>query len=477
MLTETTNLESQNMENVVREDLDQLNAVLTVQVPMNVYKPIFETKLKDFKRKAQIKGFRKGHTPEGFVKRMYGQSILAEVVQEEINKNLQAYLLEHKPTFFGEPIISESQEPMEFDLAHLHDYTVRFDLGLVPEFELKGFDQSTTLLLPQVNFSESEIDDQVNNLLRKHGDRAELTEGQVEHMDFVELHLEEWENGEKKQGGIHTHSSFLVSDQMTPYMRDLMLGKSIKDTFVFDPYQSEVSTSREGVRKYILRLEENAPETSNEFFARIDKITRVTPALLDDAFFKKAYGPDTDMNEATLRETIRKNLSDTYAQHGGDYIMAHMKISLLDANPLPLPEGFLRRWVTTADLDDKDPEEWTEEKFRRFFLDLRWTLIRDKIIERKNLQVSNEEVVAAYKEKLVGYFGGNPDPAMMDALAPRVLEDKEMISKISEQIIQDKLAEAYKEEVTIQQEPLTIETYKNWIEEAFDKLNQQFNSL
>ncbi len=465
------------MENVVREDLDQLNAVLTVQVPMNLYKPLFETKLKDFKRKAQIKGFRKGHTPEGFVKRMYGQSILAEVVQEEINKHLQAYLLEHKPTFFGEPIISESQEPMEFDLSNLHDYTVRFDLGLVPEFELKGFDQSTILLYPQVNFSEAEIDDQVNNLLRKHGDRQELTEGQVEHMDFVELHLEEWENGEKKPGGIHTHSSFLVSEQMTPYMRDLILGKSIKDTFVFDPYQSEVSSSPPTVRKYILHLDDNAPETSNEFFARIDKITRVTPALLDDAFFEKVYGPETEMDKASLREMISRNLAETYEQHHGDYVMAHMKISLLNANPLPLPEVFLRRWVTTSDLAEKEPEEWTEDKFRRFFLDLRWTLLRDKIIESKNLQVSNEEVVAEYKLKLSGYFGGNPDPALMDALAPRVLEDKEMLGKISEQVIQVKLAQAYKEQVTVKLEPLTIDSYKNWTESAFDTLNQQFNSL
>lgn len=465
------------MENVVREDLDQLNAVLTVQVPMNVYKPLFESKLKDFKRKAQIKGFRKGHTPEGFVRKMYGQSILAEVVQEEINKNLQAYLLEHKPTFFGEPILSADQPPMDFDLSNQHDYQVRFELGLVPEFELKGLDQSNILPLPKVSLSEAEIDEQVEALRRRHGEREEISEGTVQQMDYVELHLEEFEHGEKKTGGVHTHSHFLVSDQMTPYLQDLLLGKSLKDTFVFDPYQSEKNSTDHTVRKYILHLEENAPDTSNEFFARIDKITRVTPAAMDEEFFKKAFGPGSNQDESSMRELLKGNIQDSFEQQSDDYILAHMKISLLAANPIPLPEGFLRRWVVNSDMAEKDPEEWTEDKFRRFFFDLRWTLIRDKIIENYDIQVNNEEVITAYKHKLTSYFGGNPDPALMDALAPRVLEDKEMLGKISEQVINDKLIQIFKGQVQINEEQLNPDKYKNWIESAFDRLNDQFNSL
>lgn len=464
------------MEKVVREDLDQLNAVLTVHLPSTHYQPLFEKRLKDFRKKAQLKGFRKGQTPEGLVRKMYGRSILAEVVQDEINKQLQEYLREERPLFFGEPLIAEGQE-LHFDLADFPDYALRFELGLIPEFELQGLDERTTLPYPRVELDESAIDKQLLTLRRRHGDRQEITDGTVEDMDYLELHLEEWENGEKKPGGVHTHTQFLVNESMAESLRNTLMGKAIGDTFHFDPYEAEIDASEEMTRKYILHLEEDAPATSHDFLGRIDKITRVTPAELNEDFYNKTFGPGIVQDEAGARQMLRDQVAKSFGDQLREYVLMQAKVNLLEANPLPLPEAFLRRWLLTSSQEKQDNEEWTDEKFRRFFLDLRWSLVRDKMIEDHQLQVTEEEVITAYKAKLNEYFGGSADPMLLEQLGPRILQEKEFRQQLEDQIFQNKLADLFREKVALQEEVLQNDQLNEWMNTIVKAMEARFEKL
>ena len=462
------------MNPVVRQDLDALNAVLSVSLPANDCKRIVEEKLKDFKKKAQIKGFRKGHTPEGLIRKMYGQSILSEVVFDEMNKRLQDYIREERPLFFGQPILSDEQEPLEFDINNIGDYTMRFDMGLVPDFELKGLDSSHSVTIPDVQFGDKEIDQEVEHLRRRFGDRKDLEDAVIEENDYVELHLEEWENGEKKPDGVHTHTHFLINDRMGDDLRQQMLGKKIKDKFQFDPYQAEKGATRESVRKYLLNLPEDAPETSHEFLARIDKITRVSPAELNQELFDKAFGPGIVTDEASMREQLRQQVANVYKSRVEDYLSTYMRVNLVAANKMPLPEDFLRRWMLTSESGKPEDEDWDDEKFDRFFRDLRWTLVREKIQEKFDLDVNEEDILEVYKEKLTQYFGGNPDPQLIEAIAPRVLQDKDMRGKMAEEAMQRKVFLAFRDNVNLQTKSMSVEEFRDWFETANEELERQF---
>lgn len=465
------------MENVIREDLDQLNAVLTVQVPGSLYKPKFEKKIRDFRRKAQLKGFRKGHTPEGLVRKMYGEAILAEVVQEEINHQLQGYLEAEKPNIFGEPLVIKDQETLRFDIQEMPDYTIRFQLGLVPEFTLRGLDESAVIALPRMTFSAEEIDQQIGVLRRRFGAREEIADGVVQDMDQIELHLEEWEDGQKKPGGVHTHTTFLINELMDDALRDTILGKAKGDTFRFDPYTAEKNPDEASVRKYILHLEEDAPETSRDFLARIDKIIRITPAELNQNFYDQAFGPGAVADEAAMRERVRNQLARQFSGHIRELAEAMVKVVLLETNTIPLPEAFLQRWVKTRAEEAEETDQWDEEKLRRFYLDLRWSLIRDKVFESEGLRISEEEIMEAYKAKLRGYFGGEADEALITQLAPRALNDKEFRKKLYDEVYAEKLTAACLAKVGLKEEELAPEAFQEWMDKAYSDLEARFKAL
>lgn len=464
------------MENVTLEKQDELNGVISIRVPYDDYKPKFEEELQKFRKKAQLKGFRKGHTPLSLVKRMYGQSILADVVQEKINSQLQNYLMETKPNFFGQPILQETQEPLNFSLDNTTDYLVNFEMGLVPEFDLQGMDEKSTLKAPVVEITDTEIDEQVDALRRRHGLHEIMDEGIVQEMDNVELHLEEWENGVKKEGGVHTHTHFLVNERMSDELRKTMVGKTVKDTFMFDPYTAEKDASEPYIRKYVLHLEENGPATSREFLARIDKITRVTPSELDEEFYVKAFGPGQIQDEASMREFLKGKISEQYDQQIREYMQDQMRVDLLKANRIPLPESFLRRWVDSNEQEKEveEKKEWTKEQYHLFFEDLRWSLIRDKIIRDRNLQVTEAELIADYRTKLLEYFGQMQDQSLLDQMSQRVLQDDETRQKLADQLIQKKVVEVYRDTVKLKEESIQPDGFRPWMETAYADINAYF---
>ncbi len=464
------------MENVTLEKQDELNGVISIRVPYDDYKPKFEEELQKFRKKAQLKGFRKGHTPLSLVKRMYGQSILADVVQEKINAQLQNYLMETKPNFFGQPILQETQEPLNFSLDNTTDYLVNFEMGLVPEFELQGMNEKAILKAPVVAITDNEIEEQIDALRRRHGDRQEIEGEPVGEMDNIELHLEEWENGAKKEGGVHTHTHFLVNERMSDELRKTILGKHIKDTFMFDPYTAEKDATEEYIRKYVLHLDETGPATSREFMARIDKITRVTPSELDEEFFVKAFGPGQIQDEAEMRDFLKGKISEQYDQQIQEYMQDQMRVDLLKANRIPLPESFLRRWVDTNEQEKEQEEKkvWTSEQYHLFFEDLRWSLIRDKIIRDRNLQVTEAELVADYRTKLLEYFGQMQDQALLDQMSQRVLQDEETRQKLADKLVQKKVVGVYRDTVKLKEETIQPEGFRPWMESAYADINAYF---
>lgn len=465
------------MQKVTREETGPLSARLTVHIGKSDYVSLFEDKLREFRKKAQLKGFRKGHTPEALVRKMYGESILADVVQSEINQRLQDYLKEAQPVFFGEPMLAEDQEGLRFNLDDLGDYRVHFDLGLIPEFALEGFEASQKVVLPRVKVPDADVDRQIGILQRRHGERTDLEDGVIEDMDYVELHLEEWEDGQKKAGGVHTHTHFLVNEQMSDTLREEMIGKKKGDTFRFDPYKAEKTADDAATRKYILHLEEDAPETSRDFLARVDKITRVTPAPLDQVFYDKAFGPGQVSGEADMRELVRQQMAQSFAPPIREYAEVLMKVEMLELNAMPLPEDFLRKWVVQRAQDDGEKEMWDEEKYRRFFTDLRWSLVRDKMLDLSDIEVQDEELLEAYKVKLREYFGGQADEQMLDQLAPRALTDKEFRGKLADEIVRHKLTGAWLARVTLKEEEMSPDAFRDWMNRAYEDVERRYKAL
>ena len=132
------------MPKVVREEIDNLNATVTITLEKSDYQPKFKSELNKYRQKAHMKGFRRGKTPLSVVKKMYGKAVLAEVINEQLQKELFEHLNEDKLDILGQPLPSEDQEQIEFDLKDMSDYVFKFDLGIAPEFEVEGLDKKNS---------------------------------------------------------------------------------------------------------------------------------------------------------------------------------------------------------------------------------------------------------------------------------------------------------------------------------------------
>lgn len=452
------------MPQVVREDIDNLNAVLTVSIPKDDYLPLFNTELRKYRKDARIKGFRQGKTPTGVLKKMFGKAVLGEIINKMLQEQLTDFMVNDPVEILGQPIPSDTQEPVEFDVKDLQDYTFKFDIGLAPTFEVEGLD-SDAYEKYAVEIPAKMVEDEVQNLLQRNGDQVFPEDG-IEDKDIVTFDVIELEGDKPKENGI-THEFGVLVERMEDDMKKAVLKMKLGDELKLNPFQLEKDTTEKYVRKYFLGLEETeegAEEVAvgDQFQAEITKISRVNKAELNQDFFDKVFGPEQVSSEEEFKAKLSENMSKTYDSQAEALLFRDIQQRLLDSNELALPEDFLKRWLAMSN-ENVSPEVLDKE-FPAFANNLRWTLIRSKLNKAFEIEVSPEEVKESFKNKIRGYFGGagvTPDmESMVESMAERMLQDEKQVNEIYEEVSSNKFFEAVVEKVAVTDKSISIEDFQ-----------------
>ena len=244
------------------------------------------------KGKANMKGFRKGKTPVGLLKKMYGKSVLVEVIDRMVSDEIMDYIRTEEIINLGQPIPSEDQPTLDFDVNNMSEMEFNFDLGISPKIELKGLDSSSAFELYKVNVSDARIDEEIESG-RKRGGQLAPIEDEMQAEDTIRLNVEELENGALKTDGWASTFSVIVNDIADETLRNEVLTKKKGDKFNVNVFTLEKDRTSEFVRKYILNVGENDQdvEIGEEFEATIDEVSRIKPADLDQEFFDRYFGP------------------------------------------------------------------------------------------------------------------------------------------------------------------------------------------
>lgn len=452
------------MPQVVREDIDNLNAVLTVSIPKDDYLPLFNTELRKYRKDARIKGFRQGKTPTGVLKKMFGKAVLGEIINKMLQEQLTDFMVNDPVEILGQPIPSDTQEPVEFDVKDLQDYTFKFDIGLAPTFEVEGLD-SDAYEKYAVEIPAKMVEDEVQNLLQRNGDQVFPEDG-IEDKDIVTFDVIELEGDKPKENGI-THEFGVLVERMEDDMKKAVLKMKLGDELKLNPFQLEKDTTEKYVRKYFLGLEEAEEGTEevavgDQFQAEITKISRVNKAELNQDFFDKVFGPEQVSSEEEFKAKLSENMSKTYDSQAEALLFRDIQQRLLDSNELALPEDFLKRWLAMSN-ENVSPEVLDKE-FPAFANNLRWTLIRSKLNKAFEIEVSPEEVKESFKNKIRGYFGGagvTPDmESMVESMAERMLQDEKQVNEIYEEVSSNKFFEAVVEKVAVTDKSISIEDFQ-----------------
>jgi trigger factor len=449
------------MSKVVREDIDNLTATITVVLEKNDYAAQFNSELNKYRKQGQMKGFRKGKTPLSVIKKMYGKAILSDVINQSLQQSLYEYLNEEELPIIGQPIPSEDQEAIDLNAKDLQDYEFKFDIGLAPEFEVQGLDQPFEKLTVEVTDEMVEEDFQA---ARKRVGERKSVEDNIQENDMVKFSGKE----KGKEEGLETEFSILVSNTQEAAKEQILQLKK-GDTVTLNLFELEPDKDEDYVRKYLMNLpEEDDREVGAEFECTVEEVNRVLPAEVDQAFFDKAFGEGTVESEEDARNKIREQIERFYDTQGEALLSRDIQDALLDSNTLDLPEGFLKRWMLTS--NEGVTMDIVEKEYENFSKNLQWSLIRSKLVKQHEISVEEGEVMDRFRQQIRNYFGGGSAmpgiEQIVDSTAMRMMEDEKQYEQAFEEVMTDKLFKALAEQVGASPKTVSKETFEEEVQKA-----------
>lgn len=456
---------------VVRQDIDNTSAIVTVTLTRDEYKPKLDAELKRYRQKAPIKGFRPGQAPMDFVKRMFGNAIFGELMQDTFAEQLVAHLREARLDVLGQPLPLENQPGISFNVHQLQDeYTVQYEVGFVPKFELQGLDKSAVYDRMIVSDLDDLAEEDLQQM-RKRAAKRTSPEDDIQDNDMVRIAARELDGDEPKDGGWETTITVLMSNVADEQLKNQLLSLKKGDTLHFNPRHIESQEKEEKYRKYILGLDEaDNREVGDSFQGTIEEVSRVEEGELDDAFFQENF--DTANREEAV-DILKTGIARYYEVRSNALLMRQFQDRLMELNAIELPEKFLKRWLRVTNENGTLTDEAIDAEYPAFAENLRWTVIRDDIKDEFGIQVTDREVRAAFMNRIRGYFQGNnmgdlPD-SIFESAAERMMQDKKESEQVRREVEMDKIFEAIRDQVTVNDVP----TPSAELHEALDALQKR----
>ncbi|MDB5223638.1 MAG: tig [Chitinophagaceae bacterium] len=424
------------MAEVTRENIGLLHDKLTVKLNKEDYYPSFEKSIKEYSKKANIPGFRKGMVPAGMVKKMYGASVFYDAVIKEVEKEIQNYLTAEKPEFFAQPL------PMSTDLRNLDmnnpaDYEFPFEIGLKPPVDIDL--AKAKLTLNKVKVTEGMINEEIERLQNRHGKMLDpetvTSEDNVLNVNFVEVDAE----GNPVPAGVTKDNSLLVK-YFTPAFRKQLMGKKKDDSIVLQLNNAFEEKEREWIISD-LGLDKEDTSAGDKFFKMtITKVGLVERRELNEEFFNEVFPGKEIKTEEAFRNELKEEIQKHWDSQSRVQLHDQLYHFLLDT-PIQFPDEFLKNWLKRGGEKEKSAEE-VEAEFPSFTNQLKWTLISDKIIKENNLEVTEEELRENMKKEILQYFGQmkmDGDTSWIESYIDRMMKEEKQVDASYRRLITDKL--------------------------------------
>ena len=433
--------------NITRENIDDLNAVVKVDITKEDYSDKVEKILADYRRTANIPGFRKGHVPMGMVKKQYGKAVLIDEVNKLLQDAISKYLVEEKLDVLGNPI-PKAQEDLDWDAD---SFSFEFELGLAPEFDVK-LDGKKAVTHYKIVADDKMIDDQVKSIQKQYGKLVSKTE--VEAEDEIT--------------GVFKNEEHEIENTTTITL-DKFKGKATAKKFIGKKVGDEITLKTKGLfnddhdlMQFLKVPHENAHGLDIDLTFTINEINKRELADLDQELFDKLFGKGIVTSVTELKTKIKEDAEKQFAQQSDQKLLNDVTEHLVETTKFDLPSSFLQKWIQTAGEKEVDADQ-AKEEYEKSEKGIRYQLIEGKLIEEHKLQVQFDDLKAYAKEMVMAQmsqFGQmNPSDKELDDIVARVLSNQEEVKRLSEQLMSQKLLKLYKEKANLKTKELTYEKF------------------
>lgn len=437
--------------NISKKQIDPLNAVVTVEVSKEDYSEKVDKILKDYRKNANIPGFRKGHVPIGMVRKQYGKAVLVDEVNKLIQNELQKFLTEEKLDVLGNPLPKNESE-VNWDAD---DFSFEFDLGLAPEFEVDLKKKAITQY--KVIADDKMLDNQVKTIRKQYGKL--ISKNEVEEGDEI--------------SGTFTSDQKEIEHKTTVEL-DAVKGKKQLKALLGSKVGDMVRLKTKGLfkdehdnQRYLGVAHDDAHGLDIEVEFKIDEINQRDMAELDQELFDKLFGKDVVKSEEELREKIKEDAERQFEQQSDQILLNNVVESLIENTRFDLPEDFLKRWIQVSG-EEQLSEEAAAEEFERSKKGMRYQLIESRLRAEHNLQVGFDELKDytrnMIRSQMAQFGNNNPTDEELDGISARILSNEEEVRRISEQLNSNKLLQFFKNNAKLKTKEVS---YDKFIKEAY----------
>ena len=435
---------------IEQSELKDLTAVVTLTIEPADYQEEVAKQLKEVRHKAQMPGFRPGMVPAGLVKKMYGKGILADVLNKKVGEGLQKHIEDNKLNILGDPL--PSKESPKIDLDNEDTFTFMFDIAVAPEFDAKltGKNKLTEYV---IEVTDEMVNNQVQSYCDRFGEYSQAEE--VAESDIVKGIAKEVDGEIVKEGAILNPGYMKQKTQQKKF-----IGAKVGDVVTFNPakaFDSEVEVSSLlGITK------EQAQELKSDFTFEIQEITRHTAAALNEELFTKVYGENAPKDEAEFRARIKAEIEANMAEDSKYKFGLDAKEAIMKKmEKVEFPVAFLKRWV--LETNEKMTEEELEKDFDKMLEELKWHLAKDQLMKEYKIDVQKEDVEAYAKKvarmQFMQYGLMHVDDQYLTNYANEMLKQENQLRGIVERVAENKIYEALKGVVKIEQKKISHEEF------------------
>jgi trigger factor len=448
--------------NINRENIDDLNAVLKVKIQKTDYEDKVETVLKDYRKKATIKGFRPGMVPIGLIKKMYGRAVQIDEINKIVTENIQKYLADEKLEILGDPL-PKADEQDKIDFETQQDFTFSFELGLTPAIELK-LSKKNKLSEYEIIIDEKMRNDYLDNYTRRYGElrKASRTEekdvikGKIEAIDNKGNVLSEGPSVEDTSLGID-----IIKDKE---IKKEFIGKSVNDSIDFDlkkafPNDTEIA----GI---LHKKKEEIAELGSDYRFTIAEISRFYPAELGKELYDRIFGEGIVNSEEEFMKKIEGEIEINLKRESNFKLMMDIKNLAMEKTDFQLPEEFLKKWLLRV--NEKSTQEQIDKEFDSFRKDLKWQLIRNKVARDNDVKISEEELqkeaenITRLQFKQYGLFYATDE--QIANYAKETLKREDDAKRIADKILEEKVIFLLKELIKLENKSVTVEEFNKLFE-------------
>lgn len=440
---------------------DKINGLLTVTIEEDDFKNDVEKELKNYRKRANVPGFRPGMVPMGLIRRQYGNAVKMDVVNNKLSEEVNKYIQDNKINMLGMPLGSEKQTPV--DLEKDAPYTFMFDIAVAPEFDIELSDKDA-IDYYDITVDDKLVDQQVDGFASRFGayqKAEEYKEGDVLKGDLRELDAE----GNTKEGGVEVEGATV----MPQYLKDddqkkLFEGAKAGDIITFNPYKAYAGGAEVAT---LLKVErEKKDDYQGDFSYQITEVQHFEKHAVDQELFDQVFGKDEVKDEKSFREKIAEGVKQQLAtDEDFRFLQDLRKYAEEKVGQLTYPDALLKR-VIKENNKDKD-DEFINKNYEASLKDLTWSLIKNKLAEKAEVKVNDDDVKNVAREiaraQFAQYGMQNVGEEYVNNYAEELLKQRDTVNQFAERAVDEKLVAAIKPVVKLNHKEISLEDFNKMV--------------